>query len=145
MHVSIPVLATSHQPAEPGGDPSDDLSPSSWVSPPPPPVTPVALVARARELTKQGEGREDHEGRKDREDREELKGEVTRESVKTRSSASSNSRVLVHLEMSRDEFDGDETYCLLLRKLSAYKLTWVLVTALAVLLCGWVVVKQKPN
>jgi hypothetical protein len=68
--------------------------------------------------------------------REELKGEVTKdESLKSKSDTSSKkskNRVLVSLEIS-DELDGDETYCLLLRKLSSYKLTWVLVTALTVL------------
>jgi len=133
MHVSIPVRATSHQPAEPAGDPCDGLSPSSWVSPPAP-MAPVAPVAgEARELTK----------RKDREDREELKGEVTKdESLKSKSDTSSKNRVLVSLEISDDELDGDETFCLLLRKLSSYKLTWVLVTALTVLVCSWVVGKK---
>ena len=87
----------------------------------------------ARELTK----------RKEREDREELKGEVTKdESLKSKSDTSSKNRVLVSLEISDDELDGDETYCLLLRKLSSYKLTWVLVTALTVLVCSWVVGKK---
>lgn len=77
--------------------------------------------------------------------REELKGEVTKdESLKSKSDTSSKkskNRVLVSLEIS-DELDGDETYCLLLRKLSSYKLTWVLVTALTVLVCSWVVGKK---
>lgn len=97
-------------------------------------MAPVAPVAgEARELTK----------RKEREDREELKGEVTKdESLKSKSDTSSKNRVLVSLEISDDELDGDETYCLLLRKLSSYKLTWVLVTALTVLVCSWVVGKK---
>eukprot|EP00438_Fugacium_kawagutii_P007631 Skav221472 [mRNA] locus=scaffold1700:448988:450557:+ [translate_table: standard] len=111
MSVAIPVISASEKPEEPCGDLGDHTPPSAWFSevPAAPPVTPHPVsVAPVAGMPLPGPD----------------------DALKKNDSK----HVMGSLEFSIDE-EGEQTCCWLLRRLSAYKRTWVVVTVLVILMC----------